>query len=70
MNLSKKSVCIAIGLAGAVLLGGAVAVLIMKSRKGKRNCSLLSCNHTEGQTPETDTIYQASPMSEVNYDAN
>lgn len=70
MNPSKKSVCIAIGLAGAVLLGGAVAVLIMKFRKGKRNCSLFSCNHTEGQAAETDIIYQASPMSEVNYDAN
>ena len=29
MNPSKKSVCIAIGLAGAAFLGGAVAVLMM-----------------------------------------
>lgn len=35
MNPSKKSVCIAIGLAGAVLLGGAAAVLIMKFPEGQ-----------------------------------
>ena len=68
MNPSKKSICIAIGLTGAVLLGGTAAVLIMKNRKNMQHSSLFSCDHTEGHPAEKDIIIQETPTTEVNCD--
>lgn len=70
MNPSKKCICIAISLAGAVILGGTAAVLIMKHRKARRNCSLFSCDQIEGQTAQTDNTIQTLPTTEVNCDEN
>ena len=63
MKTSTKFICTAAGLAGAFLLGGGAAVLLMKHCKGSHIGSLFPCDHA---SEENNITLLGTSTEEVN----
>lgn len=68
MSFCRKLSCIAAGIAGAILIGGTIAALIMKCGKGKQTGRLLSCKNYKEQSAEKEVTIPGIPREEVNCD--
>lgn len=68
MSFRRKLGCIAAGIAGAILIGGTIAALIMKCGKGKQTGRLLSCKNSKEQPSEKEVTIPGIPREEVSCD--